>query len=357
MYHSGEKPRISIALCTYNGAKYLSQLLDSYLPQSLLPDEAVVCDDRSQDETLAILQEFASRAPFSMRILVNDRNLGSTKNFEKAISHCSGDIIFLSDQDDVWETRKIEKITGEFKRNPEVGMVFSDVDLVDEDLGSLGRTLYCEGLSYEERKIIEGGDLFSVLLKRDVVIGSAMAFRSNYRKAIFPIPDDMPDMIHDGWIAITVSAIAKSIFIDEPLVKYRQHEGQQTGVANYVPGVSRLKWRAAMEKGERNHKSKVDRLKAVKTFIDSQKDVPNRILKAMNEEIQYQRGYARHYRLRKELSDNHTKRLLPVVGELLSGRYHRFSNGFMSAARDLIVNHEQETEFHEIVDKRKNAVG
>jgi hypothetical protein len=99
-----------------------------------------------------------------------------------------------------------------------------------------------------------------------------------------------------------------------------------------------------------------ERLEALKTYIKTKIDVPERILKPINEEIQYQQGYSQHYRLRKELSDDYTKRLLPVVGELMSGRYHRFSNGFRSAARDIIVNHERETEFHDIVDKRNTVI-
>src|SRR5262245_33463585 len=134
-------PKISIALCTYNGAKFLSSQLESYLVQTQMPDEVVVCDDRSNDQTVEILKAFAERAPFSVRVLVNDQNLGSTKNFEKAISLCSGEFIFLSDQDDIWNPDKIEKMTAPFENDPDVGLVFSDVELVDESLTFEGKTL------------------------------------------------------------------------------------------------------------------------------------------------------------------------------------------------------------------------
>src|SRR5215510_9347897 len=154
MYRSHMKHKVSIALCTYNGAKYLPQLLDSYLAQSRLPDEVVVCDDRSQDETVAILDGFAARAPFSMRLLVNDQNIGSTKNFEKAISLCSGDIIFLSDQDDVWAPSKIEEMVRAFDADQAIGMVVSNAELVDETLRPLGVTLFDRGYTDEEKKLI-----------------------------------------------------------------------------------------------------------------------------------------------------------------------------------------------------------
>ncbi|MCA1556539.1 MAG: glycosyltransferase, partial [Acidobacteria bacterium] len=85
--------KFSIALCTYNGARYLPAQLDSIAAQTLLPDELVICDDCSTDETRDVITSFAARAPFAVRLYVNEVNLGSTKNFEQAISLCTGDII------------------------------------------------------------------------------------------------------------------------------------------------------------------------------------------------------------------------------------------------------------------------
>ena len=97
---------ISIAMTTYNGEKYLQEQLDSFLGQNRLPDELVVCDDGSQDRTMAILESFSSRAPFPVRIYRNSAKLGYSKNFEKAGSLCTGDIIAFSDEDDVWDAQK-----------------------------------------------------------------------------------------------------------------------------------------------------------------------------------------------------------------------------------------------------------
>jgi len=95
------KPLISIALCTYNGEAYLSDQLASIVKQTQQPDELIACDDGSTDNTLQILDQFSGEAPFPVRVYLNQQRLGPTKNFEKAISLCSGDFIFLSDQDDV----------------------------------------------------------------------------------------------------------------------------------------------------------------------------------------------------------------------------------------------------------------
>src|SRR5262245_56995621 len=173
------KTAVSIALCTYNGAKYLPQLLDSLFAQSRLPDEVVACDDRSQDETVAILNDFAAQAPFSARVLANGQNIGSEKNYEKAILYCSGEIVFLADQDDVWAPNKIERVISVFDEDYDVGMVFSDAEIVDDSLQPLGPNLSVStGLTLERREIIKQGNLFSLLLKGNIVAGPTLAFRA-----------------------------------------------------------------------------------------------------------------------------------------------------------------------------------
>src|SRR3954470_17842517 len=92
----------SVAMCTYNGARFLGEQLASVAAQTRPPDELVVCDDRSTDETASLVRDFAAAAPFRVRLHVNERNLGSTRNFERAVSLCEGDLIALSDQDDEW---------------------------------------------------------------------------------------------------------------------------------------------------------------------------------------------------------------------------------------------------------------
>src|SRR5258708_37621369 len=101
---------LSVAMCTYNGARFLPEQLESIAAQTKLPDELVVCDDRSTDGSVEIIRSFAQRAPFEIRLDINANNLGSTKNFEKAIGLCQGEIIALADQDDVWCPQKLSRI-------------------------------------------------------------------------------------------------------------------------------------------------------------------------------------------------------------------------------------------------------
>src|SRR4051812_33755133 len=127
-------PTISVALCTYNGAKYLPAQLASLVQQTHLPIELIVCDDSSTDATPQILKEFAAISPFSVRLQFNEANLGSTKNFEKAIGLCTGAVIATCDQDDVWLPQKLERIAAVFDKEPDVGLAFSDAILVDDEL-------------------------------------------------------------------------------------------------------------------------------------------------------------------------------------------------------------------------------
>src|SRR2546430_3977128 len=221
--------QISIALCTCNGELYLREQLESIANQTRLPDEVVVSDDCSTDRTLEIIDDFAATAAFPVRVHVNEQNVGSTKNFERAISLCEGNIIALSDQDDFWFPDKLRRIEDCFAREPQVGLVFADAEVVDEHLLPLGYRLW-ESIGFDDtrRKLMRTGRALDVLLPGWTVTGATMAFRANFRNLILEIPTDLP-LIHDGWIALMISSVSDVSFIEEPLIKYRQHARQQIG--------------------------------------------------------------------------------------------------------------------------------
>src|SRR5215813_4582625 len=133
--------KVSIALCTFNGAPYLREQLESFAAQERLPDELVVGDDGSCDGSIQIIEDFSKHAKFPVHIHVNGQKLGVVRNFDETINRCSGDVIFTSDQDDVWMDEKIRLMVSEFEKDPDIGLVFSDAIYVDEDLGSLGYTV------------------------------------------------------------------------------------------------------------------------------------------------------------------------------------------------------------------------
>ncbi len=325
---------ISIALCTYNGAQYLQEQLDSIANQTRLPDELVICDDRSQDNTFEIISNFSSKAPFPVLVSLNEKNLGSTKNFEKAIGLCSGDIIFLSDQDDVWEPLKLEYIEKVFSTSSNVGAVFTDAEVVDENLKPLGYRLW-QSIGFNEKKqnhFIQG-KFIEVLLKRNFITGSTMAFRSEFKELFFPIPDIW---VHDGWIALLIAFTSDLYLISKPLIKYRQHSMQQVGA-----GDEPLNLREKVSK-------KIDQLVNLDTNYYGFKSDCTRYMLAYEhlvnshsfsikkDKLQLLKSRATHFCIRSNFPVNKAKRIPIIIKELFNMNYHCYSNGISSAVGDLL---------------------
>jgi glycosyltransferase involved in cell wall biosynthesis len=218
---------ISVAMCTFNGARFLRAQLASIAAQERPPDELVICDDGSSEGSIEIIRDFARRATFPTRVVVNDRNLGSTKNFEKAICLCQGAIVALADQDDFWYRHKVRRLEKAFAGSSEIVLAFSDADLIDDDSHSLGSRLwptFC--FDRAEQMKVANGHALDVLLKHPVVTGATMAFRRNYFELLLPIP---AKQIHDRWISLLLAGRGKFEVISDRLMQYRQHQRQQVG--------------------------------------------------------------------------------------------------------------------------------
>lgn len=222
-----------MVLATYNGERFLPEQLQSILEQSSLPHELVICDDCSQDNSLDIAIEFAKQAPFVVKIIKNHKNLGVVKNFEKGILAATGDVIFLSDQDDFWLPHKIDAYLQQFKANPHVNYIFSDLEVVDEDLQLLNRGLYnakqkLRALSYLRIENLAFEDLISI---KTFVNGSTSAFRRGMVSGVVPIP--VTTNLHDGWIAMVIAAQSYISFIPEKFTLYRQHSANVIGYRGF----------------------------------------------------------------------------------------------------------------------------
>lgn len=337
--------KFSIALCTYNGAKFLSEQLESLLRQTRQPDELVVCDDCSTDETVKILKDFALKSSFPVRIDVNENNLGSTKNFEKAISLCTGDITFLCDQDDVWLPNKIERMMKEFENSAKVGLVFSNAELVDENLHSLEKTLWDYNFDEKVRQRAEKDGLVNLTLReRNIMMGAAAAFRTAYREFFLPIPTQIPGIIHDGWIALIVASRAEVVLIDELLIKYRQHSLQQIGVLLSKETIAEDKdfkqFCNRLIKINENQKQRLCDIENAMTELEnrvpSERGKFSKLLDAIRVERRKIQQSTEHLTCRRDLPAARAKRLKAIINEFVSGRYRQFGRGFVSAAKDLI---------------------
>src|SRR6266542_1948690 len=220
--------QISVALCTYNGERFLKAQLDSILNQSTLINEIIVCDDHSNDNTLAVLQEYKARHSHLFIIHTNSKNLGIVKNFEKAISLCTGDIIFLTDQDDIWNNNKVESGLNFFRNNSNCYGVFSDAELMDDTSTLSNKTLW-ELLQFNEAISIDTNpDIFRyLLLYRNVVTGACLAIKKEALDFILPFPKD-GKMLHDQWIGLKLGEYNKIGLIKQTLLQYRLHSAQET---------------------------------------------------------------------------------------------------------------------------------
>ncbi|MBI1349336.1 glycosyltransferase [bacterium] len=218
----------SVVLCTYNGARYLREQLDSIATQTVLPSELIACDDVSTDASVEMLTDFATHASFPVRIVRNPVNLRSTANFAQGMALATGDVIVLADQDDRWQPHKLERFQQEWQQFPETDLIFTDAELIDGKGQRLGRRLWDSiGFSCGFRQWVQCGRTFEVLLKRYIMTGATMAFRSELREQLLPIPTTW---VHDAWIAILVAAMrGRIVMLPEPLIDYRLHASQQIG--------------------------------------------------------------------------------------------------------------------------------
>lgn len=222
--------KISVALCTYNGEKYLAAQLDSILNQTVKAHEIVICDDGSKDLTIQILQHYDRLHPGLFKILSNEKNLGYSRNFEKAISNCTADIIVISDQDDLWHENKIEKTRNFFSQNPNADGVFHDLEIINDDQKILEPSyLNWKDISYDfVKENINSGQLFiRQQTMGSFVLGCALALR---KSALEKYELRGFEIAHDYLISQKLAAKSKLGFIPETLSKYRQHEDQVCGL-------------------------------------------------------------------------------------------------------------------------------
>jgi glycosyltransferase involved in cell wall biosynthesis len=221
--------KISVAMCTYNGEKYIKTQLESILKQTVSVDEIVICDDGSKDKTFEMIAQFQIEYPNKIFLYKNSVNMGSTKNFEKSISICTGDYIFLSDQDDVWKADKVEKIIQHFTDNPSIEAIFSNADLINENNEKINTITLWDSVFFIEKQLKKPLDLFCLIKsKRNMVTGATLCIKKEVKDLIIPFPN-IKKYYHDEWIAIIIASRNKLNYITEELISYRIHSKQQIG--------------------------------------------------------------------------------------------------------------------------------
>ncbi|MDQ0231434.1 glycosyltransferase family 2 protein [Metabacillus malikii] len=209
--------KVSVVIATYNGANYIQRQLDTVIKQLSENDQIIIVDDCSKDETVSVVKENYGDG---VEVYVNEKNLGVIKSFEKAILLAGGDVIFLCDQDDVWEGNKVERMLKAFQ-DENASLVVHDATVVDGNL----ETLHPSWNEYNGNK--KKGLIGNVI--KNSFTGCCMAFKKDLVSEVTPFPNSIE--MHDQWIALVcLKRKKKIVYINEPLIKYVRHGGNVTGV-------------------------------------------------------------------------------------------------------------------------------
>ena len=331
--------RISVALCTYNGERFLPEQLDSILNQTRLPDELIVCDDNSSDKTLDLLQAFADTAPFPVKIVQNKSNLGSTQNFLQAIHLCSGTLIALADQDDLWHASRLQHSEKLLLEHPEAGMTFSDGTLIDDHSKPLPGKLWTNfGFSDIIQQRLAAKD-YLVCVQLRFVTGATVLFRTSLRDLCFPVGEGW---IHDEWLAASAPLFSELCPLSEDLICYRLHASQQVGSTQQISAIGRLKLSLRMllnagcahEKHWNEIRKTASLIQVVCThFAEARLEAQGR-----DRLIAYQQ-FADYLVFRSNLPGNRARRAVSIFDK--RKQYAQYSNysGLGSMLKDLLLAH------------------
>lgn len=212
------KEKVSVAMATYNGEKYIKEQIETILNNLDDKDELVISDDGSSDMTIEIINKINDKR---IKLLEGPRK-GLKKNFENAIKNTTGDVIFLSDQDDIWMENKVEKVLECFNNNNYI-LIQHDAVVVDEN----DKVIY---ESFAEHRKVKTGVIKNLI--KNSYHGCCIAFRKELIKEILPIPDNV--YLHDEWIGIVAELNGKTYFLNEKLIKYRRHS-ENTSSFKHLP--------------------------------------------------------------------------------------------------------------------------
>ena len=213
--------KISIAMTTYNGAKYIKEQLLSFANQTVMPHELIVCDDGSTDKTIHIIKEFQKEYPFEIKIFINKNKLGYAQNFSKALSLTTGDIIFLSDQDDVWFDNKIQVCLGNFENNKDKQVLIHDAVFTDSKLNATNHKKY----NFYDIRL---DNCWHYIYNRGGISGNCLVVKKSFLELVLPIPQSF---CHDEWLGLVAYNLDLLLPIKDVLVKYRRHENTASSIS------------------------------------------------------------------------------------------------------------------------------
>jgi len=321
------KAQLSIALCTHNSAAFLAPQLDSFLAQTLPATEVIAVDDHSADNTLSLLATYEGRLP--IKLFRNEQNLGFVKSFERALSLCTGEYIFLSDHDDLWDPTKIESLLAAFTVHPEAAVAFSDARLIEAKGDLIADSFWAiNGFSEGEQKLFIAHKPSLVLFRKAVAAGNSMAVRKDFLRLALPIPEGW---CHDEWILALAACLSEIALVMQPMLSYRQHGSQAIGAAGtgVLTRLSR-RWKRAEARSFADFANDLKKWEKLEERVNAVGILSSKRKDLLRKKIDFHRRCALYARFRP-------LRAFQIVGQLYRGNYTNFVSGFSSALRDGIA--------------------
>jgi glycosyltransferase involved in cell wall biosynthesis len=321
--------KISIAMATFNGANYLKEQLESIDSQIRKPDEIIICDDLSDDNTTKIIEGFKKKTLINTVLVINEERIGTTRNFEKAISLCSFDLIFLSDQDDIWDNNKIYLIERLAKNNPNKHVFINDA-------------VYTDMYSNKHKNTVFGRVIKNNNLESSHIHGAATAITKKFRDIILPFPlYSIPS--HDAYIHRWANIFDLKIFYPYTLQTWRIHgnNASSSSEMNHPEGLSKLeiyKKYKSKNNSEAYLKKMFELIEMLKIILDRK----NKLLEITTEQkfilslnILILAINGNHNR--SKLFDLHfSKRIYLIIKMFRLGHYNLF-NGYKSIIKDIFM--------------------
>lgn len=316
---------VSVVLCTHNGGRYVAEQVASILRQVPRPRELVLGDDASTDETVAIVERLTAAAGVDLVLRRHDPALGVRANFADALAHATGDLIALSDQDDIWHDGKLAAMIAAFDADPELLLAHSDARLVDAAGEPLGLTLL-EALEATpgERSGLEHGDAFAILLRRNLVTGATVMIRSSLLERATPFA---PDWVHDEWLAAIAAATGHLRLLPSALIDYRQHGNNQIGA--HRPTWAH-RWAKLREPREPRASTLIARTGQLVAALERLGPVVRPVA------LEGARARLAFEHRRRNLPRFPIARIPRIVAAAVRGRYSRYARGSVDILRDLV---------------------
>ena len=315
-------------MATFNGARFLETQLRSIFDQTRRPDEIVISDDHSTDDTLKIARSFRSEAKklgIAYSMVTHSGTPGVARNFSNAMSKTTADLVALSDQDDWWEPGKLESLERIFHGDSSLLMVHSDAELVDEGGELLGMGLL-ESLRItgSEQHALMTGHGIKAVVRRNLVTGATSMIRRELVDGAGVVPEGW---LHDEWWAL-VAASKDGLLLDPTRYQhYRQHDSNQVGATQ--SGFAKLMERFGEPQQEFRERHRI-RHEGLHNFLSGPQ------FSGTPEAEKLLSGRLDHYRWQASLPASRASRIPAVVGAVLRGDYAKYRRGAFDALRDIL---------------------